>query len=100
MRTHAVPTLASAHGVECIPHAWGSAIGLAATLHFLAALPDQPPSFRPMPPLLELEQCENPFRDLLSVDPILQVRGKVQVPTGAGLGIEINRSILDRYRVA
>ena len=95
-----IATLASAHGVECIPHAWGSAIGLAATLHFLAALPDQPPSFRPMPPLLELEQCENPFRDLLSVEPILQKEGKVQIPTGAGLGIEINRSVLDRYRVA
>ena len=95
-----IATLASAHGVECIPHAWGSAIGLAATLHFLAALPDQPPSFKPMPPLLELEQCENPFRDLLSVEPILQKGGKVQVPTGAGLGIEINRSVLDRYRVA
>jgi D-galactarolactone cycloisomerase len=95
-----IATLASAHGVECIPHAWGSAIGLAATLHFLAALPDQPPSFRPMPPLLELEQCENPFRDLLSVEPILQKDGKVQIPTGAGLGIEINRSVLDRYRVA
>ena len=95
-----IATLASAHGVECIPHAWGSAIGLAATLHFLAALPDQPPSFRPMPPLLELEQCENPFRDLLSVDAIVQQGGKVQIPTGAGLGIEINRSVLDRYRVA
>ena len=95
-----IATLASAHGVECIPHAWGSAIGLAATLHFLAALPDQPPSFRPMPPLLELEQCENPFRDLLSVEPIVQQGGKVQIPTGAGLGIEINRAVLDRYRVA
>ncbi len=95
-----IATLASAHGVECIPHAWGSAIGLAATLHFLAALPDQPPSFKPMPPLLELEQCENPFRDLLSVEPILQKAGKVQIPTGAGLGIDINRSVLDRYRVA
>jgi len=95
-----IATLASAHGVECIPHAWGSAIGLAATLHFLAALPDQPPSFKPMPPLLELEQCENPFRDLLSVEPILQKAGKVQIPTGPGLGIEINRSVLDRYRIA
>jgi D-galactarolactone cycloisomerase len=95
-----IASIASAHGVECVPHAWGSAIGLAATLHFLAALPDQPPSFRPMPPLLEFEQCENPFRDHLSVEPIVQTRGKVAVPSGAGLGIEIDRSILDRYRVA
>lgn len=95
-----IATLASAHGVECVPHAWGSAIGLAATLHFLAALPDQPPSLRPMPPLLEFEQCENPFRDHLSREPIVQRRGKVQIPTGAGLGIEVDRQVLDRYRVA
>ena len=93
-----IATLAAAHGVECVPHAWGSVIGVAATLHFLAALPDQPPSFRPTPPMFEFEQCENPFRDLLSKEPIVQVRGKVQVPTGAGLGIEIERSVLERYR--
>ena len=94
-----IAALASAHGVECVPHAWGSAIGLAATLQFLAALPDQPPSFRPMPPLLEFEQCENPFRDYLSVEPIVQLRGQVKIPTGPGLGIEIDRTVLDRYRV-
>ncbi|MEY4644065.1 MAG: mandelate racemase/muconate lactonizing enzyme family protein [Hylemonella sp.] len=94
-----IAALASAHGVECVPHAWGSAIGLAATLQFLAALPDQPPSFRPMPPLLEFEQCENPFRDYLSVEPIVQLRGQVKIPTGPGLGIEIDRTVLNRYRV-
>ena len=95
-----IAALALAHGVECVPHAWGSAIGVAATLHFLASLPDQPPSFRPMPPLLEFEQCENPFRDHLSREPIVQRKGQVQVPTGPGLGIEIDRKVLDRYRVA
>lgn len=94
-----IATLAIAHGVECVPHAWGSVIGLAATLHFLAALPDQPPSFRPFPPLLEFEQCENPFRDHLGVEPIVQRRGQVQIPTGPGLGIEIDRKVLDKYRV-
>jgi D-galactarolactone cycloisomerase len=83
-----------------VPHAWGSAIGLAATLHFLGALPDQPPSYRPFPPLLEFEQCENPFRDHLSVEPIVQNKGIVQIPTGPGLGIEIKRDILSKYRVA
>ena len=94
-----IATLAAAHGVECVPHAWGSAIGLAATLHFIAALPDQPPSLRPIPPMLEFEQCENPFRDHLSKEPIVQVKGIVQIPTGAGLGIEVVRSVIDRYRV-
>lgn len=94
-----IATMAIANGVECVPHAWGSAIGLAATIHFLAALPDQPPSFRPFPPLLEFEQCENPFRDDLATEPIVQVNGIVQVPTGPGLGIDIDRTIIDHYRV-
>lgn len=92
-----IAVMATAHGVECVPHAWGSAVGLAATLHFLAALPDQPPCFRPFPPLLEFEQCENPFRDHLAKEPIMQKQGRVQVPQGPGLGIEIDRSIIDRY---
>ena len=95
-----IATLAIAHGVECVPHAWGSAIGLAATLHFIAALPDQPPSLFPMPLMLEFEQEENPFRDHLATVPIDHVDGYVAIPTGPGLGIEIDRTVLDLYRVA
>jgi len=95
-----IAALASAHGVECVPHAWGSAIGLAATVQFLAALPDTPPALRPMPPMLEFEQTPNPLRDLLAREPIEQRRGIVRVPDGPGLGIEIDREILHRYKVA
>lgn len=94
-----IAAMASAHGVECVPHAWGSAVGLAATLHFLASLANQPPSLFPFPPMLEFEQCENPFRDHLAVEPIVQVNGVVKIPDGPGLGIEIDRSIIDKYRV-
>jgi D-galactarolactone cycloisomerase len=95
-----IATLASAFGVECVPHAWGSAIGLAATVQFLAALPDQPPAFRPMPPMLEFEQTPNPLRDELAREPIVQRRGVVAVPDGSGLGIEVDRDVLNRFRVA
>jgi D-galactarolactone cycloisomerase len=95
-----IATLASAFGVECVPHAWGSAIGLAATIQFLAALPDQPPAFRPMPPMLEFEQTPNPLRDDLAREPIRQVRGMVKVPEGPGLGIEVDRDVLAKWKVA
>ncbi|MSQ60231.1 MAG: mandelate racemase/muconate lactonizing enzyme family protein [Betaproteobacteria bacterium] len=95
-----IAALAQAHSVECVPHAWGTAIGLAATLHFLASLPDCPPCLVPMPPMLEYEQTFNPFRDQLSMTPLTHSKGWVDVPVGPGLGIEIDRSILDRYRVA
>ncbi|MDJ0388800.1 mandelate racemase/muconate lactonizing enzyme family protein [Roseomonas sp. E05] len=95
-----IAAMASAHGVECVPHAWGSAIGLAATVQFLAALPDTPPALRPMPPMLEFEQTPNPLRDMLAREPIEQRCGIVRVPDGPGLGIEINRDVLHRYKVA
>jgi len=95
-----IASLASAFGVECVPHAWGSAIGLAATVQFLAALPDQPPAFRPMPPMLEFEQTPNPLRDHLALEPIEQKKGIVKVPGGPGLGIEIDREVLKKCKVA
>ena len=94
-----IAAMATAHGVECVPHAWGSVIGVAATLHFIAAMPDQPPSFRPMPALFEFEQCENPFRDHLATEPIQLVNGVVSIPTRPGLGIDIDRSVLKKYAV-
>ncbi|MBX6741868.1 MAG: mandelate racemase/muconate lactonizing enzyme family protein [Acetobacteraceae bacterium] len=95
-----IATLASAFGVECVPHAWGSAIGLAATVQFLAALPDQPPAFRPIPPMLEFEQTPNPLRDILAKEPITQQGGIVRVPEGPGLGIEVDHEVLARFKVA
>ena len=95
-----IAALAQAHAVQCVPHAWGTAIGLAATIHYLASLPDTPPCLVPVPPLLEYEQTFNPFRDELSLVKIAHQQGWVEVPTGPGLGIEIDRKILERYRVA
>jgi D-galactarolactone cycloisomerase len=95
-----IAAMASAHGVECVPHAWGSAIGLAATVQFLAALPDTPPAFRSMSPMLEFEQTPNPLRDHLALEPIVQRGGIVRVPDGPGLGIEVDRKILAQYKVS
>jgi D-galactarolactone cycloisomerase len=95
-----IAAMASAHGVECVPHAWGSAIGLAATVQWLAALPDTPPAFRPIPPMLEFEQTPNPLRDELAKEPIVQVKGVVQVPDAPGIGIEVDREALARWKVA
>jgi D-galactarolactone cycloisomerase len=53
-----------------------------------------------MPPMLEFEQEENPFRDHLAKEPIHQVNGVVAVPGGPGLGIEVDRKVIERYRVS
>jgi D-galactarolactone cycloisomerase len=95
-----IAALCTAHGVECIPHAWGSVIGLAATLQFLGALPDQPPAWRAFPPMLEFEQTPNPLRDSLALKPIaIGSDGTVAIPQDPGLGIEVNRAVLEQYRL-
>lgn len=95
-----IAALAQASSIQCVPHAWGTAIGLAATQHFLASLPYTPPCLVPVEPMLEYEQTFNPFRDELSTTSLLADKGIVTVPTGPGLGIEIDRKVLERYRVA
>lgn len=95
-----IAALAQAQAVQCVPHAWGTAIGLAATMHFLASLPNTPPCLVPVPPMLEYEQTFNPFRDELSSARLTHTRGIVEVPNGAGLGIDIDRAVLAKYRVA
>jgi D-galactarolactone cycloisomerase len=50
--------------------------------------------------MLEYEQTYNPFREELGGDVFSHKKGVVKVPTGPGLGIEINREILAYYRVA
>lgn len=101
MRTAA---LARAFGVQYFPHVWGSVVGLAASLHVLAALPPCPPTANPVPyyqePLLEFDRNVSPLRDELSREPVRFEHGRVAVPGGPGLGITIDETILERYRVA
>ena len=101
MRTAA---LARAFGVQYFPHVWGSVVGLAASLHILAALPPCPPTGNPSPyyqePLLEFDRNPNPLREELSTVPIGLEGDRVPVPQGPGLGISIDEKVLARYRVA
>lgn len=94
-----IAALAQASAIACVPHAWGTAIGLAATIHFLASLPETPMCLFPISPLLEYEQTFNPFRDQLAKEPIVHKGGFVDVPTKPGLGVDVDRAILDKYRV-
>ena len=94
-----IAALAQASSIQCVPHAWGTAIGLSATMHYLASLPFTPPCLVPVPPMLEYEQTFNPFRDELTSADLTHKGGFVTVPNGPGLGIEINREVLERYKV-
>jgi D-galactarolactone cycloisomerase len=92
-----IAAMASANHVRVIPHMFGTAIRLAATLHLLAAAPDSPRALEPFPALLEYDMSENALRTEMALEPIAHDHGIVKVPQGPGLGIEINRDILRKY---
>jgi D-galactarolactone cycloisomerase len=94
-----IADMAAAYGLRYAPHVWGSGIALAAALQLLAVLPSfTPPSLNPLEPMLEFDRTEHPIRQALLTDPIEHRGGRVAVPTGPGLGIEIDRDALRRFR--
>ncbi|MEL6375414.1 MAG: mandelate racemase/muconate lactonizing enzyme family protein [Pseudomonadota bacterium] len=92
-----IADMAAAFEVRYVPHVWGTGVGLAAALHLLAVLPYQPLRYEPREPLLEFDRTEHPIRQAVLRMPIEPSQGLVDVPSGPGLGIDINREALTRF---
>jgi L-alanine-DL-glutamate epimerase-like enolase superfamily enzyme len=87
-----VAYLADERNLLVCPHAWGSDILTAATLHFIAALPHET--------FLEFNTSADPLsRDLVS-QPLRLVDGAVRVPDGPGLGVEPDMEAIRALAVA
>jgi L-alanine-DL-glutamate epimerase-like enolase superfamily enzyme len=77
------------HNMLTVPHGWNNAVGLAADLHLVAALPvARWVEFLTPSPYIE-EIVSTPFR--------LDSDGLLPIPTTPGLGIELDRDALARY---
>lgn len=86
-----VSTMAVQAGRRCVPHCFSTGINLAASLHWMASLRNGD----------LVEYCLRPsplMRKLVANLPPL-VDGRVVVPDGPGLGIELDEEILEQYRV-
>jgi D-galactarolactone cycloisomerase len=92
-----IADMAFTFGIRYVPHVWGSAIGLSAALHLLAVLPALPLRHKPREPLLEFDRSEHPFRQAVVKTPLEHVNGRVAIPTGPGLGIEVDRDALKKF---
>jgi D-galactarolactone cycloisomerase len=90
--------LAQSHGVMVNPHVWGSAIAQAAALQFIAAVPVAHHSLFATEPVLEYDRSSHPFRQQLVTQPLQMVDGWVEVSDAPGLGVEVDRDVLERYR--
>jgi D-galactarolactone cycloisomerase len=94
-----IAELAALSGIRCLPHCWGSAILIAATVQLLALLPDPHWGFPTDTPMLEFDQSENPWRTEIVAEPFRLQEGFVAVPTRPGLGIDVDEKVMKKYAV-
>lgn len=81
--------LAEANNIMLVPHGWNPAIGVAADIHLVCALPNaQWVEFLFGSPYID---------DLLTIPFSLDADGLLPLPDSPGLGIEVNRNVLERF---
>ncbi len=87
-----VSKMAEAQGRRAVPHCFSTGINLTASLHWMASIPNGD----------LVEYCLRPsplMRKLVKNLPPL-VNGRVPVPDGPGLGIELDENIIREFRVS
>ncbi|MFF2040846.1 mandelate racemase/muconate lactonizing enzyme family protein [Kitasatospora sp. NPDC058170] len=84
--------LASAFHVDIAPHGVGSGVSLCAALQLCAATPNLR--------TYEYNRLPNPIRENILLNPPKFTDGALVVPTGPGLGFELDDDAVDRYTVA
>ena len=51
------------------------------------------------PPIFEFDSTPHPIRDAMLTDALRPKDGWIQVPSGPGLGVEVERAIVERFAV-
>ncbi len=82
-------------GAAYSPHTWTNGIGFAVNLQIFAATPGREKKFLEYP--LDPPGWVPEGRDGLLMEPWTHERGMLKLPTGPGLGFEIDESQLRRY---
>jgi L-alanine-DL-glutamate epimerase-like enolase superfamily enzyme len=81
--------MAYEHNIQLVPHGWNTALGLAADLHLTAALP--------VARYVEF-LTPSPYMEQLITKPMKpDAEGYLHVPTGPGLGVELDRAALAEF---
>ena len=86
-----IAALTSAHGVRLAPHAWGSGVLFAASIHVAMAAPNCH--------ILEVSQGYMPMMWELFNEPFdIRADGMVHAPDRPGLGFTLRADALERFR--
>ena len=92
--------LAATENVAVRPHVWNGGVGMAAALQFAASIPTYPHAgSAPEPKLFEVDRSQNPLRDEILSTPFDFTGGTLSVPKEPGLGIDVDETAVERYRL-
>ncbi len=86
-----IAQLARERRVEVVPHCFSTGVLVAASLHFAASLD--------RPTFSEFSVADSPLAGGLLAQPFVLEDGTLAVPTGPGLGIELDEGLVDRLRM-
>lgn len=89
-----IAELAELDGALVIPHGWKTGITAAAACHFQAATPSAP-----LFELLHPDLFDSPLRAELTVPELELADGFVIVPSGPGLGVDLDVGAVERFLV-
>jgi L-alanine-DL-glutamate epimerase-like enolase superfamily enzyme len=91
IRSMKVARMAEAMGKACTPHMSGGGLGFLYMMHFVSALPNACPHH-------EFKGFETPVRFSCPTSPLAVADGKVKVPTGPGLGVDVDPGFVAKHR--
>ena len=86
--------MAQDRGRLIVPHCWKTGIGIAASAHMAAAIPNCP-----YIEYLPSELCVSALRRDLVSEPLEMKDGIVKLPEKPGLGVELNIDALKTYSI-
>jgi len=91
IRSMKVARMAQAFGKDCTPHMSGGGLGYLYMMHFVSALPNACPHH-------EFKGLRTNVKFECKTSPLSVVDGKIKVPTGPGLGVDIDPDYIKKHQ--
>jgi L-alanine-DL-glutamate epimerase-like enolase superfamily enzyme len=86
-----VADMANTVGTQCVPHISGSGLGYLYMMHFVSAIPNAGPYH-------EFKGFNTEIPIECSTSSLKSENGEVTVPTGPGLGVDIDPDYIAKHR--
>ena len=90
IRSMQVARMAAAFGKTCTPHMSGGGLGFLYMMHFVSVLPNATPHH-------EFKGLKTNVQFECRTSPLKVVDGRIKVPTGPGLGVEIDPAFVSKH---